>query len=186
VTGLPTGYPITPKVQAFSGGTLYALGEMTNVYGGAGESLTYTTAAHFNFNYAANSQLRLAIGGDAAINTGFDSSELEVLIDGVESYDRSFATLSDWESFLFPGGGPNVPIDIGTLLAGGMADVEIVYTLVASSNNGFQFDYAFGTVPGAAAVPTPAALPLFATGLGILGLLGWRRAKKPAASFPAA
>lgn len=29
--------------------------------------------------------------------------------------------------------------------------------------------------------PLPAALPLFATGLGALGLLGWRRKKKAAA-----
>jgi hypothetical protein len=28
------------------------------------------------------------------------------------------------------------------------------------------------------AVPLPTALPLFATGLGALGLLGWRRKKK--------
>jgi hypothetical protein len=32
----------------------------------------------------------------------------------------------------------------------------------------------------AAATPLPAALPLFATGLGGLGLLGWRRKKKSA------
>jgi hypothetical protein len=30
----------------------------------------------------------------------------------------------------------------------------------------------------AAATPLPAALPLFATGLGGLGLLGWRRKRK--------
>jgi len=30
------------------------------------------------------------------------------------------------------------------------------------------------------AVPLPAALPLFATGLGALGLLGWRRKKAAA------
>jgi DNA-binding transcriptional LysR family regulator len=29
-----------------------------------------------------------------------------------------------------------------------------------------------------AAIPLPAALPLFATGLGALGLLGWRRKRK--------
>jgi hypothetical protein len=31
------------------------------------------------------------------------------------------------------------------------------------------------------ATPLPAALPLFATGLGALGLLGWRRKRKAAA-----
>jgi hypothetical protein len=33
----------------------------------------------------------------------------------------------------------------------------------------------------ASATPLPAALPLFATGLGALGLLGWRRKRKAAA-----
>lgn len=37
----------------------------------------------------------------------------------------------------------------------------------------------FGDVP--TSTPLPAALPLFATGLGALGLLGWRRKKKAAA-----
>jgi len=32
-----------------------------------------------------------------------------------------------------------------------------------------------------ASAPLPAALPLFATGLGALGLLGWRRKRKAAA-----
>jgi hypothetical protein len=34
---------------------------------------------------------------------------------------------------------------------------------------------------GVTLVPLPAALPLFATGLGALGLIGWRRKKKAAA-----
>ncbi len=34
--------------------------------------------------------------------------------------------------------------------------------------------------------PLPAALPLFATGLGALGLLGWRRKRKDAAALAAA
>jgi hypothetical protein len=35
---------------------------------------------------------------------------------------------------------------------------------------------------GVSAVPLPAALPLFATGLGALGLLGWRRKRKAQAA----
>jgi PEP-CTERM motif len=34
---------------------------------------------------------------------------------------------------------------------------------------------------GINATPLPAALPLFASGLGALGLLGWRRKRKGAA-----
>ena len=34
-----------------------------------------------------------------------------------------------------------------------------------------------------AATPLPAGLPLFATGLGALGLLGWRRKRKASAAF---
>jgi len=35
-----------------------------------------------------------------------------------------------------------------------------------------------GTIPQTAVTPVPAALPLFAGGLGALGLLGWRRKRK--------
>ncbi len=38
-------------------------------------------------------------------------------------------------------------------------------------------------VTGAPATPLPAALPLFATGLGALGLLGWRRKRKNATAI---
>ena len=38
------------------------------------------------------------------------------------------------------------------------------------------------TALAASETPLPAALPLFATGLGALGLLGWRRKKKAAAT----
>jgi hypothetical protein len=41
-------------------------------------------------------------------------------------------------------------------------------------------DIFWGLAP-VANTPLPAALPLFATGLGVLGLLGWRRKRKQAA-----
>ena len=39
-----------------------------------------------------------------------------------------------------------------------------------------------GVDPPTSATPVPAALPLFATGLGALGLLGWRRKRKAKAA----
>ena len=40
-------------------------------------------------------------------------------------------------------------------------------------------DAAFTARGGVAVVPPPATLPMFATGLGALGLLGWRGGGKP-------
>jgi hypothetical protein len=50
---------------------------------------------------------------------------------------------------------------------------------VLNTNNGNTGIINFG-VP--APVPLPGALPLFATGLGALGLLGWRRKRKAQAA----
>jgi hypothetical protein len=40
----------------------------------------------------------------------------------------------------------------------------------------------FGTLTETSTTPLPTALPLFATGLGALGLLGWRRKRKAQAA----
>jgi hypothetical protein len=49
--------------------------------------------------------------------------------------------------------------------------VDLGYSIIVSPGIGNSLDVASAT-------PLPAALPLFATGLGSLGLLGWRRKKK--------
>jgi hypothetical protein len=52
--------------------------------------------------------------------------------------------------------------------------------------NGLILDnFTFTIEPAASATPLPAALPLFATGLGALGLLGWRRKRKGASAIAA-
>jgi hypothetical protein len=50
------------------------------------------------------------------------------------------------------------------------------------SGYSFIFSDGVGNGPAASATPLPAALPLFATGLGAMGLLGWRRKRKAQAT----
>ncbi|MFK5977848.1 MAG: VPLPA-CTERM sorting domain-containing protein [Rhizobiaceae bacterium] len=45
-----------------------------------------------------------------------------------------------------------------------------------------DFKIASITVSGVSAVPVPAALPLFGSGLAILGFMGWRRKKRQSAN----
>jgi len=68
---------------------------------------------------------------------------------------------------------------------GGIQNAEAAF-IAAIVNGQSYFNIHTAANPGGeirgqlAAVPLPAALPLFATGLGALGLLGWRRKRKAA------
>ena len=78
--------------------------------------------------------------------------------------------------------GSNSATTLGTLLLTGTSE--------QTSNSLALYSYYFFTADGGnvllgsftivdpPAVPLPAALPLFATGLGMTGLLGWRRKRK--------
>jgi hypothetical protein len=78
--------------------------------------------------------------------------------------------------------GPTV-LEAGTLFSGA-ADPSAIWTLNLSNGAGTFVtnvsgaDTNFWGLAPDVATPLPAALPLFATGLGSLGLLGWRRKRK--------
>lgn len=79
---------------------------------------------------------------------------------------------------------PTITIDL-TLTSGTWADAAAV--LIANSD-GWEAADNFASTPQdvgtyVAATPLPAALPLLATGLGALGLFGWRRKRKSARSL---
>jgi hypothetical protein len=77
------------------------------------------------------------------------------------------------------------------------ATFNIFLSGVSSNTSVTSALFSFGTTPGiddvpgvistttggggAGATPIPAGLPLFASGAGVLGYLGWRRKRKPAA-----
>jgi len=71
-----------------------------------------------------------------------------------------------------------------------LADGAAVFTILMNSRAGtvvptgepVAFDFFELTIEGTqvGVVPLPAALPLYATGLGLLGFLGWRRKRQGA------
>jgi hypothetical protein len=82
----------------------------------------------------------------------------------------------------------NGALPAGLLTFDSQAYYNLTAGALATSNSGQPFAYGAGNLDIVSAVsadigatPLPAALPLFATGLGALGLLGWRRKKKAAA-----
>ena len=62
---------------------------------------------------------------------------------------------------------------------------QLGYTIAANGDY-FYSAIGAGSVSSTPATPLPAALPLFASGLGALGLFGWRRKRKSAAAIAAA
>ena len=95
-----------------------------------------------------------------------------VVLTGALQINRNFFGTGTMEYFGFSGGGFD----------------EIRLENQATNPNNtfadFEFDAgaydSFAVNSTAAATPLPAALPLFAAGLGALGLLGWRRKRKSA------
>ena len=72
----------------------------------------------------------------------------------------------------------------GSLLTPSPVFYSAAYT--QNGGPGAQINASFNNSTVPPSVPLPAALPLFATGLGAMGLLGWRRKRKNAAAIAAA
>jgi len=71
-------------------------------------------------------------------------------------------------------------IDINGAFAGVFSFIRVTNT---STVNSADLDAAegFNVASGVSVVPLPAALPLFGTGLALMGFIGWRRKRKIAA-----
>jgi hypothetical protein len=69
----------------------------------------------------------------------------------------------------------------GTITGGGFDPTPVFYSAAYTQNGGpgAQINASFNdsTTPPST-TPLPAALPLFATGIGAMGLIGWRRKRK--------
>jgi hypothetical protein len=103
---------------------------------------------------------------------------------GTIAFTEAGGGISDILTFSYTGGGAG---GVATLTGSFVSDLAssllapLGATLVSESTTPFTFNntnITASAVSDVEAVPLPAALPLFATGLGALGLLGWRRKRK--------
>jgi hypothetical protein len=117
-----------------------------------------------------NAMGEVSTGQPAGLN------DFEVSLDkfgNVTGWDFSFAighSTFDFEIHSSPGGDA---VSLFQCLTSGCLVPGIEFTSAEWTGSAGQWSPIFPT-------PVPAALPLFATGLGALGLLGWRRKRKAA------
>jgi hypothetical protein len=104
--------------------------------------------------------LKVLSSSGIAINQGFN-----ILIPGVQGY-----------------GNQPIPFSFDYKVDPGTYTITFVGALVSSTSVG-SLDGTITAGDPPSATPLPAALPLFATGLGALGLLGWRRKRKGATAM---
>ena len=85
-------------------------------------------------------------------------------------------------------GAPNAVLVVleGLINGPGFTNAAIFLELNANQVGGPGTSISWSATESSNLVPLPAALPLFATGLGVMGLLGWRRKRKAAAALAAA
>jgi hypothetical protein len=130
-----------------------------------GVTYTLTLYKAISTTAAWNGVVSLVIGGDASGGS---------LQGGIGASDASFPTVAgDWE------------LDTITYTATAADEGKTISIRLASTNgNAYSQstwdDISLADSTSVSATLLPAALPLFSSGLGALGLLGWRRKKKAA------
>jgi hypothetical protein len=169
--------PLPANADAVSVNQLYGFG-----FGGVGSALVSSSGFILPTNPtgidspAAPWTFTLATAGTLTVQ------DLFISVDQFEIFDfgSSIGTTSP----------PTEGSDCGSNFACSVADLAFsrgIFYLAAGDHSISGIATISGAGSGAGAfivstVPLPAALPLFATGLGAMGLLGWRRKKKAQAA----
>jgi uncharacterized protein (TIGR03118 family) len=135
------------------------------------------------FDESGNFLARIATGGSlsspwgvAIAPAGFGQFGGDLLVGNFATNSISVfdsATLALLGSIAINGPGGLLALEFGNGQNGGNTD-----TLYFTEES----DGLFGAIDSPTATPLPAALPLFATGIGGLGLLGWRKKRKAQAA----
>jgi hypothetical protein len=136
--------------------------------GGVGGSLDYQQTASFIFN-AGGAPFVVDMLGNSSVGNGFDTAAFTISDNGNVIVNQSFANLASAQAFF------SINNLFAIQLSGGLNNIQLALNETMSGGEGFSFGFASASV---SATPLPAALPLFASGLGALGLLHWRKRRK--------
>jgi hypothetical protein len=116
--------------------------------------------------------------GNLGITASSGNGDPVGILDSVSSSGSDFLALAVPDGYV--SGNPltdSMIFDNQTLAELGLTPGTYVWTWGSGAEVGSgSFTLEIGQIPQA---PLPAALPLFATGLGALGLLGWRKKRRP-------
>lgn len=173
--------PGTPIGTVGCGSTdIGQIGNITKYNGGSGGAFVNSgnNPVNYEFNFVGGSELSITakIG-----NNGIgDAIDMELL-----SWNGTSATLLNSIHIPFTSG-PSLPYTLVSddPLAAGNYIISTFLALGNVTDPNYQVNFSLDqlTDPGPSETPIPAALPLFASGLSGLGLLGWRRKRKTQAA----
>jgi hypothetical protein len=160
--------PMSAQAVTLISGTLDISGTVN------GANSVYTPAGQVDFNSPG---LVIAATGDfdTFVNPGdpvtlydFAFASAPVAIYSVGGFTFTAVNFTDYDNV-----SPNLGFTAyGTLSGNGFADTRgIMYFTTQAS----QINVSFSSTT---VTPLPAALPMFASGLGVLGIAGWRKRKK--------
>jgi hypothetical protein len=130
----------------------------------------YDLTLHYSRNYTAS----VSFGG-AQITT----ASAAISVTDISNLSLLSATVTDSNPVPVGGGAnPEWNLFSGMFTADSTSTRLTINNTVGGFNGGIYLDDVSVDPANVGATPLPAALPLFATGIGGLGLLGWRRKRK--------
>lgn len=193
------GFSFSPFASVSAAGGALLDGSGTIVNAGGNATLTYT----FVVQGPAGPANSIPVGIDILISTsvsGVATAPTSITVSGADAFATIFRNNGDGflgEILLNLTPGSTYEVDLsagasafGQSSASSLVDPHIfidspalalLYSIVLPDGVGNDLPPGFGGPTPT--VPLPATLPLFATGLGALGLMGWRSKKKAALSL---
>jgi hypothetical protein len=156
--------------QSFSVASGFAVGSVAVVLGsmgagGVGGSLSYQELVNFSVNVATDPIFAVDLLDSKSLGKGFDSAIFQITENGTIVENKVFTDLASAQAFF----SDNL---INLTLLAGLNIIQLSFNEIIGGGDGFAFDYA---AISPIITPLPTALPLFASGLVGLVLLGWRR-----------